>query len=201
MRRAVGPEIAAPSRRHAVARALPSRAGMTRRFTLLLACCFAVAGCHYRSFDHVDASFHLSANARSQYMPVTDAAREYDASAASALDEAGGVYLGELELKGVRQGHGNHEGPHSPAMLKRAAREAAAVGATHFMLVRDEAHTDTERSEGVAVGAGHPMFVATESNQQVVVARYALVRVEPARFEALPPALRPVPLAAPPAGS
>lgn len=169
------------------------------RFTFLFTMCLfsSTAACGYRSFDHVDSAFHASANARSQYMPVTEAAIEYDATAADALKDADGVYLGEIELKGFRKGAGNHEGPHSPTMLGRAAREAAAVGATHFMLVRDDAHTETETQSGFAIGARGPMYVRTESSQQIVVGRYALVRVEPGSIATLPPALRPVLLAPP----
>lgn len=118
---------------------------------------------------------------------LTSSAIAYSDADADALKGAGGVYLGELDVYGVRGGL--ESGGAGPMNLSgRASLEAAQRGATHYMLM----------SGGVArINSGNTVVVSRYGattmphTEQQVTARFALIRVDREHWQDLPASLRP----------
>ncbi len=140
------------------------------------------------SFDHIAINYQPSPNVTTQLTRVTSEAVSYSDTDVKTLNEAGAVYIGELDLEGVRGGLAS--GGAGPANLSgRASLEAATRGATHYMLLGG----NVERGP-----SGHTVVVVTERSafatnpqQQEVTARYAMLRIEPDHWATLPAPLRP----------
>jgi hypothetical protein len=152
---------------------------------------FSLAACASGStFQKVDVAYQPSANVHAREQRLAASAITFSESDADAIESAGGVYLGELDLRGSR---GVLESQQSGAtnLVGRASLEAAQRGATHFMLLSGDTHIESHAASGVAFTAQGPAPTVSSSTEQVVVARFALMRVEPDHWNALRASLRP----------
>jgi hypothetical protein len=148
--------------------------------------------------------------------PATrDAVRFYEGDKAT-LSKVGAQYVGELELDANQRVAfpGFSKKPNANTLAQRAAYEAAKVGATHYVLVEagtdvneyqvTPQQTETESVSGYdANGRKVTQSVTTHHDAKSIRTetprgRFALFRVDPQRWNELPPALRPAPMPAPP---
>jgi hypothetical protein len=148
----------------------------------LLLLCISLAACTpSTTFGRIDIAYHPS---RSIYDPsdrIVGSAVEARDADVGTLEQADGHYVGELELKGDRGlSIATTNGPAN--LVGRASIEAAARGATHLVLLSGD-----KRVESKATESGYDDAIAT----QVVVAKFALYRVEHDRWRELPEPLRP----------
>ena len=145
------------------------------------------------SFEHVDVAYQPSANMHERETRIAPSAVTISESDVDAIKEAGGVYLGELELRGERGAAATQQSG-ATNLVGRASLEAAARGATHFMLVAGGSHVEHHVSPGAGFSPDGPTTTVSSTSEQIVVARFALMRVEPAHWNDLKAALRPTPM-------
>ncbi len=138
------------------------------------------------SFDHVAINYQPSPNVTTPFARVTSEAVTYAEPDRKTLDAAGAVYLGVLELRGDRGLVSGGAGPTN--LTPRASLEAAALGATHYMLVSGDLQRVSGPQTVVVTSRGG---YASSSQVQEVTARYAMLRIEPAHWADLPAPLRP----------
>ncbi|MGH7283138.1 MAG: hypothetical protein ACRELY_16555 [Polyangiaceae bacterium] len=145
------------------------------------------------SFQHVDVAYQPSANVHAREERLAPSAVTISDSDVDAIQKAGGVYLGELELRGERGELASQQ--NGPTNLRgRASLEAAQRGATHFMLLTGGAHIERHTSAGFTYSPQGPSPTVSSSSEQIVTARFALMRVEPDHWNELRAALRPDPM-------
>ena len=161
--------------------------------TLLLAAIASSVACApATTFANIAVDYRPSPSVTGVYSRVTGSAITFAESDKAALDQAGAVYLGEIEVHGVRGGLVS--GGAGPANLTgRSSLEAAQRGASHFILLTGDVQRITTGTDVVVTRYG---AYAAPRTEQDVTARYALLRVEPGHWQELPPALRPEPLVA-----
>lgn len=139
----------------------------------------------------IDISFHPSGKADAQQRVVASAIELRSESDTTLLKDAGGIYLGELEVVGKKAG-GMYMGKSGAGTLSgRISLEAASRGATHFYLAssRVENGIETYRS---ADGRSTSAAPTSETH-----ARYVLFRLEPGAWSKLPQNYRPEVTASP----
>jgi hypothetical protein len=152
---------------------------------------FGVAACSpSTTFQHVDVAYTPSASVHDQPERLVGSAVEYRQVDLAALTRVDGRYLGEIVLRGSR-GNAQTSASGPANLLGRASLEAAAHGATHLMLVAGDAHEETTRTEGATITDRGVYPFAARTTDSVVVARFALYRVEHDRWGELPEGLRP----------
>ena len=161
-------------------------------FVLALAACAPNT-----SFQHVDVAYQPSANVRAPENRLAPSAITFSEGDTDAIERAGGVYIGELVVRGSR-GPMEAQQSRPTNLVGRASLEAAQRGATHFMLLAGDTHIERHTSNGVAFTPEGPATTVSSTTEQIVVARFALMRVEPEHWDDLRVALRPEPL--PPSG-
>lgn len=160
------------------------------RFGSLLVFGWLAACSPSTSFQHVDVAYQSSANVTALEKPLAPAAVSIAESDAEAIERAGGIYLGELDLRGSRGAmSAQQSGPAN--LVGRASLEAAERGATHVMLLSGDTRIETHSSNGFAFTPQGPSPTVSSSSEQIVVARFALMRVEPAHWSDLRASLRP----------
>jgi hypothetical protein len=164
----------------------------TRISALILV--FSLAACApSTSFQHVNVAYQPSANLNAPEKRLAPSAVTFAESDADAIKQAGGIYLGELELRGSRGAmEAQQSGPTN--LVGRASLEAAERGATHFMLLSGDTHIESHATSGVAFTPNGPAPTVSSTSEQIVVARFALMRVEPEHWKDLRVTLRPEPL-------
>jgi len=164
---------------------------MQRTRTISLFFALALAACAPNtSFQHVDVAYQPSANVQALENRLAPSAIAFAQSDADTIERAGGVYIGELDLRGSRGAmEAQQSGPTN--LVGRAALEAAERGATHFMLLTGDTHIERHTSSGVAFTPQGPAPTVSSTTEQIVVARFALMRVEPDHWHDLRVGLRP----------
>lgn len=144
------------------------------------------------SFQHVDVAYQPSANVTAPEQRLAPSAVTYSEGDVDAIKQAGGVYIGELELRGTRGDMAQRSG--ATNLFGRASLEAAQRGATHFMLLSGGSHIERHTSTGAVFTPDGPAPTVSSSSEQIVTARFALMRVEPNRWNDLRAPLRPDPM-------
>lgn len=162
---------------------------MASLFVLL----FAAACSPATSFQHVDVAYQPSANVNVPERRLAPSAVSFAESDTDAIEHAGGVYLGELVIRGSRGALASQRSG-ATNLLGRASLEAAQRGATHFTLLAGDTHVEHHSSGGVVFTSQGADPTVSSSSEQVVVARFALMRVEPDRWSELKASLRPDPM-------
>lgn len=144
----------------------------------------------------VDMSFHPSGKAEGGPRLVSSAVELKQDSDQNAIKEAGGVYLGELEVVAEKSADFQTSGG-GKTLSGRVSLEAANRGATHFYLAASDTQRSVQAAQGphVSFGQGNAEQVARTK------ARFVLYRVEMDKWSALPKNYQPeaAPGAAPPA--
>lgn len=132
----------------------------------------------------LDISFHPSSKADAQERILPSAIELKTEADTSLVKDAGGVYLGELEVVGEKAG-GMYMGQSGGSTLSgRISLEAASRGATHFYL----ASSNTENS----MEFHHTMNGSSSATPtSKTKARFILFRVEQSSWEKLPQQYRP----------
>jgi hypothetical protein len=150
----------------------------------VLALCLAACAPATTYNRGVDISFHPSARADAQPRVVASAVELRGESDTTLVKEAGGIYLGELEVVGQKAGLMYMSQSGGGTLSGRVSLEAASRGATHFYLAssRIENGVETHPSRN-----GSTTSIPTSKTH----ARYALFRVEPGGWANLPASYRP----------
>jgi hypothetical protein len=122
---------------------------------------------------------------------IVGSAVKYTDKDLDALKAAGGVYLGELEVR-AEKSKDLQSASGAGALDGRVSLEAAQRGASHFTLTASdiEHSIKTARDSQIIMSGGRN----THEEVQTVKARYALWRVEPAHFAELSKELQPTAL-------
>lgn len=139
----------------------------------------------------IEMSYHPSGKADAQEKLVSSAIELKQDSDQAAIKEAGGIYLGELEVIAAKNSDFASGGGGAKAGLSgRVSLEAANRGATHFYLAASNTEHSVQQASGPHIGIGG------SSSEQVAKthARYVLYRVEQEKWAALPEAYKPEPL-------
>ena len=156
---------------------------------------FSIAACTPGSaFQQVDVAYQPSAKVDTPEQRLAPSAVTFSESDLDAIKKAGGVYLGELDIRGERgiAAGSQQNGPTN--LVGRASLEAAQRGATHFMLLTGGERMQGTGASGVAFTSDGPAPTASGAIDQIVFARFALMRVEPAHWTDLRAGLRPDPM-------
>lgn len=154
---------------------------------------------------------HFSPNSAVRDSASTASAIRFYPGDKSALQNVGATYIGDLDVDAQQTiSLPFQKKPTAESLAARASSEAARVGATHYVLVEAGVdvkeyeiapeRTETESASVVGRdGRTHTQSVTEHKKAQSVRTetprgRFALFRVDPARWSDLPAALRPVPL-------
>jgi hypothetical protein len=145
----------------------------------------------------IEMSYHPSGKADGQARLVSSAIELKQDSDQNTIKEAGGVYLGELEVIAAKSSDFSG-GAGGKSLSGRVSLEAANRGATHFYLAASDVEHTVERASGPTVSFGH----SGGSSESVArtKARFVLYRVEQDKWAALPKNYQPeaMPGTAPP---
>ena len=132
----------------------------------------------------IDISFHPSGKADAQERLVSSAVELKSEGDTKLLKDAGGIYLGELEVVGKKAG-GMFMGQSGGNTLSgRISLEAASRGATHFYLASSDVESHLEMHQ---TASGDTSATPTSKTH----ARYTLFRIEEVSWAKLPPPYRP----------
>lgn len=162
------------------------------------------------------ANAHFSPNSAVRDSASTASAIRFYAGDKAMLQNAGATYIGDLDMDAHQTlSLPFQKKPTAESLAARAATEAARVGATHYVLVEagvdvKEYEVAPERTETESAsvvgrdGRTHTQSVTEHKKAQSIRTetprgRFALFRVDPARWSDLPAALRPAPLSPAPA--
>lgn len=136
----------------------------------------------------IEMSYHPSGKADAQQKVVSSAIELKQDSDQATIKEAGGLYLGELEVIAAKNSDFAAGGGGAKAGLSgRVSLEAANRGATHFYLASSNTEHTVQQASGPHIGIGG------SSSEQVAKthARYVLFRVEQDKWSALPKQYQP----------
>lgn len=157
------------------------------RFELLVAFCilaFTCVACGPKTAYNRGLSFEYHpAGATVDPSRAVGSAIELTESDRARLARLQPAYLGELSVEGERSGLQSSEGAGN--VKGRVSLEAAARGATHFILLGSDV---ARRNEAVG---GYPGSRPVMQQVTITRARYGLYRVDPSMFAKLPARLRP----------
>lgn len=136
----------------------------------------------------IEMSFHPSGKADAQQKVVSSAIELKQDSDQTTIKEAGGIYLGELEVIAAKNSDFASGGGGAKAGLSgRVSLEAANRGATHFYLASSNTEHSVQQASGPHIGIGG------SSSEQVAKthARFVLYRVEQDKWASLPKPYQP----------
>lgn len=148
----------------------------------------AAAGCSPATQYNkgIEMSYHPSGKADAQERLVNSAVELKQDSDQTTIKEAGGIYIGELEVLAAKTSD-FASGSGGKSLGGRVSLEAANRGATHYYL----ASSSVEHSVQAASGPG--LRIGNNNSESVAKtkARFVLYRVEQASWEKLPKAFVP----------
>jgi hypothetical protein len=134
----------------------------------------------------IDMSYHPSSTAAAQERVVDSAVELKTDADQQKIKDAGGIYLGELEVLAEKTGD-FASGSGGKSLSGRVSLEAANRGATHFYLAASKVEHTVQQASGMHIGIGN----SNAESVQRIHCRFVLFRVEPAAWDALPTEYKP----------
>lgn len=134
----------------------------------------------------IEMSYHPSGKADAQERLVNSAVELKQDSDQQIVKDAGGVYLGELEVLAAKTSD-FASGSGGQSLAGRVSLEAANRGATHYYLAASSVEHSVQAASGphISIGGNNSESVAKTK------ARFVLYRVEQASWEKLPKSYQP----------
>jgi hypothetical protein len=150
----------------------------------------AVVGCApSTTFQNVEVAYASADPAHEPPTRLVGSATEVRETDSTELERVHAAYLGEMDLRGLRGQKTSSSGPED--LAGRASLEAAARGATHFVLVAGDAHSESHALSGVVLAPRGGAVAVGSQTDHVVEGRFLIYRVAPDAWSDLRSDLRP----------